>query len=443
MAETESALGPPLGAELELTVDRLVAGGNGLSFVDGVAVFVSDAAAGDRARVRIVERKSDYARAELLELLTPGAGRRTPPCAVANRCGGCSLQHLEYDTQVEAKRAILAESFKRVGGIELPTEIPLHRSPEWGFRLRAELKVARAEGKPQLGYYARRSHELVRIPGCPILGPGFAKFFTPFVKLLNERGFLFYGLEGVVYLEGDEGAVILLEFRKEPEKPGPLFEALRWLSMEAGLIGAAAKGPEGVRLNWGKLAVTMKLDERSFLMEPGAFVQTNRTLAPELWRHVRDIARTRKERRALDLYGGAGFFALALADHFHESVTVEANVRAAKLGRENLARNHVTSVRAVAAPVASFLEREGERLRESFVVVDPPRHGLEPDVRKLLAAKPPAALLYVSCDAVTLARDLKSLAAGGLALHSVAMFDLFPHTAHFETVVLLERAERA
>jgi 23S rRNA (uracil1939-C5)-methyltransferase len=420
----------------ELEILRLVAGGDGLGFRDGAAVFVPEAAPGDRLRVRITERRRDYFRAEIVEILQPGPGRREPPCPVADRCGGCTLQHLELGAQTEARLGILRESFERHAGIRLPEPLELHASQEWGYRLRAELKVDAGRGKPRVGFLARRSHSVVPIRDCPVLRPSFRGLYGPLLKLINARSYLFRGLTSIGYLDGDEGALLSLNYNREPARRGPLFEALRWLTMEGGVAGSLVRSPRGVALNWGRRNLSLDLGGAVFELEPGCFVQTHRELAIRLWQRVGVYAAERAETAAFDLYAGSAFFSCALAPHFERVTAVESSRAACDSARRVLRLNRLDNVELVNAASEDYLERAGAELRGGFVVVDPPRRGLESRVRQCIQAAQPAAVLYLSCDAVTLARDARAFAEAGLRPTRVELFELFPHTAHFETLVL-------
>ncbi len=424
-------------ASVEVVIEKLVAGGDGLGFHDGRAVFVSDVVPGDRVLVRLVRHKKDFVRGVVESFVEEGPGRQEPACPVAKDCGGCSLQHMTYDAQVDAKKNILIENLRRTGGIELPFEPSVHRSAEWGYRLRTNLQVEWIKGTPVIGYFRRRSHDVVRIDDCPILRPGFAPLFRAVVKLVTSQTHLFRGLDSIGYLEGDDGVVATFHFTKHPSKRGPLFAALREICEAGDIKGAIVEDPSGRVLNWGQIRVTQTIDETRFTVEPGAFVQTHRDLSQALWRRVRELAASRREKKAFDLYGGAGFFATALAPHFDEVTSVEANPAGVSLAKQNMRANGIENVKSVRMAVIPFLERRGTHLRSSFVVIDPPRQGLEIEVRQRLGECRVSAIYYISCDSTTLARDLQSLTASGFAIESVDLYDFFPHTAHFETAVLL------
>src|SRR6185503_2661320 len=158
--------------EVEVTVEKLVAGGDGLARVDGIPIFIARSAPGDRARVRIVERRPDYGRAEIVELLAPGPGRREPPCPYFVDCGGCQLQHIDDALQVRYKAEALVETLSRLGGVAAPPSLEVVARQACASRPRTPLHTGRdAHGAVQVGYFARASHTLVPVRACPILDP--------------------------------------------------------------------------------------------------------------------------------------------------------------------------------------------------------------------------------------------------------------------------------
>ena len=156
---------------LEVAVEKLVMGGEGLARYQGIPIFVPQAVPGDRLQVRLTQRRPDYARAAIVEVLEPGPGRRQPPCPHFERCGGCDLQQIEDELQPRFKAAAVVETLARLGRLEMPPP-EVVAAEAWGYRLRAQLHAAAgAGGRPEVGYYARGSHELVAVDRCPILVP--------------------------------------------------------------------------------------------------------------------------------------------------------------------------------------------------------------------------------------------------------------------------------
>lgn len=371
------ATGPRVGDQVEIGIEKLVAGGDGLGRTDGLAVFVPFAAPGDRLRVRITERRGGFARARIVAVLRPGPGRIAPRCRHFGECGGCRLQHVDPAAQAAAKGEIVREALRRLGGIRWDAEIPVRTGPPYGWRSRGELR--RKAGR--LGQLREGSHDFVAVDECPLLVPRAE-------SLLEE---LAAGPDGTVrFAVGDDGEV--------------------------------ASDPTA--------RVTRRVHGFAFEFGAGDFFQGNRSLVGDLVREVED---GRKGGLAVDLYAGVGLFTLPLARSFREVVAVEGSAAAAQ-GEANARANGVGNVRFVHRSVNAWLSSH-EGPVPDLVVLDPPRTGAGPEVVARLASLAPVEMVYVSCDPATLARDLRGLVGAGYRVVSVVALDMFPQTAHVETVV--------
>jgi 23S rRNA (uracil1939-C5)-methyltransferase len=399
---TEPTKGPRVGDELELTIEKLVAGGDGIGRAEGLPVFVSRSAPGDHLKIRVSQRKTDYARGEVVAVLRPGPDRREPPCPYFERCGGCDLQHLEDEAQVRHKVAATRETLERLGGVRWPESARIVTGAAWGYRLRAQfhLEADAAGGLPAVGYRERGSHALVPVDQCPILLPELAEV----LRLLPSE------LEGrpprrLDVAVGDAGAVTLA-----PPLAGK--EAGQW----AGERGGAVSRQIGGHLFW--------YDARCFF-------QAHAQLLPDL---VDAVVGEWEGELACDLFAGVGLFGLSLADHYRKVVAVEGDRMAVRYHRRNLRENGVGSVEVISQAVESWigaLPRAVDR-----VIVDPPRMGLGRAVRQGLLAAEPRRITYVSCHPAALARDLRELLVA-YRLESVTLLDLFPQTGHIEVVAQL------
>src|SRR5262245_36532729 len=377
--------------DVELRIDSLAAGGDGVGRLpDGRIAFVPYTAPGDLVRVRVVESRARFVRARVEELLEPGSARVDPVCPAFGACGGCAWQHVDYAAQLEAKRAILAEALRRIGGLE-PEIAPVLPSPvAYGYRGRTRIRVERG----RVGYLRRRSHALCAVSRCPVLGPA------------------------------REGR--LRELAADPPA-----EEGEW---------ELAAGPDGVRAaavaSGGGPATRLEVGGRWIRVSHGVFAQSNAPLLGELAERV--AAAAGSGALAVELFAGAGLFTLGLADRFERVVAVEADPAAVADLRANLAQTGAGRVEVVAERVEHALPRLA-RLRPELLLLDPPRTGLPRGSADGLANLEAARVVYLSCDPATLARDLSELCARGHALKSVQAMDLFPQTPHVEALALLER----
>jgi 23S rRNA (uracil1939-C5)-methyltransferase len=377
---------------IELSIEALASGGEGVGRdPHGRVVFVAFTAPGDRVRARVIERRARFARASLEALLEPGAARVAPSCGVFGDCGGCAWQHVEYAAQVEAKREILHDALRRLGGIELgaPPDVLACPSPwHWRSRTRVLAKGGR------VGYRRRGSHALCATSRCPVLVPE---------------------------LEAELAALA----RRAPSGDPPEWE------LSAG-AGATRATPLSHPLA-AEPRLAFEVCGDRFEFSPGVFVQGNARMHDALAAAVHEAAG--HGRLGVELFAGAGFFTLGLARRFERLVVVESERRSVADLRRNLAHAGLAHVEVRGGRA----ERELASLADAdALVVDPPRTGLPPGMAEALARRPPARLVYVSCDPATLARDLRALLAGGMRLASVRGFDLFPHTPHVETVAVVQ-----
>jgi 23S rRNA (uracil1939-C5)-methyltransferase len=391
---------------IEIRIEKMVYGGDGLARLDGQAVFVPFTAPGDLVKARVTQRRKGYLRAEVVEILEPGPGRRDAPCPYFGTCGGCQLQHLTYKAQLEAKAAFLREALARIGHVDWDGEIRVAGGPEheFGYRTRATAHIAEPGGRRIFGFFAPQSHRIVDVESCPLLTP-----------------------------ELDAA------WRSVRETEGS-FSRLRDLELVAG-DGDTAASPPVAPVGGRDLTVTAGGETYGFA--PGVFFQVNRFALDALLAAA--LADAEGGALALDLYAGAGLFTVPLARRYRRVVAVEGEGRAASYARENCARNGVEGVEVVSAPVEEWLARDAVRLLDDrepdFVLLDPPRGGIGAKSAEALADLKPGRITYVSCDPATLARDLRQLLDRGYRLASLEAIDLFPQTFHVETVARLRREE--
>lgn len=383
--------------EAVVRIEKLVAGGEGLGRVEGVPVFVLRSAPGDLARVRLTERHPGYGRAEILEVLEPGPGRRPDPFPELSRAGACDLQHLDDGLQPRLKAAAVRETLEHLGGIQLPEDVELITGEPWGYRLRTQVhtEVDPVTRGVRVGYYARGTHDVIPLDRCPILVPELEALLRELPAALGSD-------------------------------PPPRIE------LAAGDPGGSVSVSPVIRdLPHGEVSLTV--GDFVYAYDARSFFQGHRGLLPRL---VEAVVGPWEGEEAYDLYAGVGLFSLPLARRYSRVVAVESDSNAVRYARINARRNKVTNVEIVPQVVETWREELPPRVDR--VVVDPPRAGLSPQVLETLLDCRPQRLTYVSCHPAALARDLRRL-AGIFALEKVALVDLFPQTGHMETIVQLVR----
>jgi 23S rRNA (uracil1939-C5)-methyltransferase len=430
---------PPAAAKptaLQLvSIGKPIYGGAFLARAEGKAIFVPLALPGERVSVRLVEDKGSYANAEMENVVTAAPERIAPRCPHFGACGGCHYQHTDYATQLAFKRAVLGETLERAG-VQAPCEVEVLAGEPWSYRNR--IRVAfNAAGNA--GYRGRRSHAVVPIQECPIAAPLLVE--TAMAAAEITRGFAdsMPPTELALFCDAEETALQATVFTSDPAKCG-FDEFARALAEQIPALRGAALALDG---RPGKPARIVAQQGATFLLyraagfdyrvDQGAFFQANRWLVDAL---VGCVTAGQNGKLAWDLFSGVGLFARKLTSSFERVVAVESAPAAIPALKVNL---RDTSSIAVAASALDFLKRGRGGEQPDLIVVDPPRTGLGAEITSLLAEVAALAMVYVSCDPATMARDLRALVARGYTIEKITLADLFPQTFHLEAVVHLRR----
>ncbi|MGA2547930.1 MAG: class I SAM-dependent RNA methyltransferase [Rectinemataceae bacterium] len=370
---------------VKLFIEKLVAGGDGLAFLEGKAVFVPFALPGETVLASITSVKRDFAQARLVDLLEPSRHRVEPPCPVYRECGGCNLQHLAYPRQVEEKALIVAEAFARTGRIETG-EIAVVPSLPFAYRNRVQLHFTRER---RLGFMKRYSSDLVEVPTCMVA-------LRPIQDWIEDRAGTKRAFEELRPFVFDKDRFLVFGYGDEV-----------WIEGKKGLVEVSISG-QGIRFHIRN------------------FFQSNLYLLDYF---VPDAVTGLSGQRAADLYCGVGLFGRFLSSSFQSLVCVEQNPYALSLARTNVPGD---GHEFFSLSVEDWVRSDSARKPFDLVLVDPPRTGLAPQVREWLIAAKPAVIVYLSCDPVTLARDSGELVMGGYELQSLKAFDFYPQTSHVE-----------
>jgi 23S rRNA (uracil1939-C5)-methyltransferase len=423
------------GDRIVVTIEKGVYGGLGLARHQGQVVLVPRAFRGDRGRVVVKSVTRGYARGSLEDLELPAAERRSSPCPVSDRCGGCAYQEIAYAEQLALKQAILLETLRR-GGAPWEGEVPVVGSPEEGWRTRATLHFRHSGGRLALGFHRAGTHEVVDVESCLHLSPQMNRAARSLLLALEPQAAAWPGLRRLDLAESGDGTelVALLEGELDARQIAGLASLADGIPALTG-IGAVEGGRHRrfVSLR-GEPYVHATVGGTTLRAHVRSFFQANRFLADGLVSEVAGLLAAGGP--LLDLYAGVGLFALPLAAGAERVLGVEQNATAVADARHNASTAGIRNVRFVEGDVAAALSsgrpEAGER-----IVLDPPRTGAGPEVVAAVAARRPQAIVYVSCDPPTLARDLAAFRRTGYQADSIRAFDLFPDTAHLETVVRL------
>ena len=441
------------GAELDVAFTDLLANGQGVGRAAGMVVFCFGPLPGERARVRIATLKQRYAVAEMLELLEASPDRAQPFCAVFGACGGCQLQHLSYPAQLAWKRESVRNALARIGGFADPDVAEMVASKNArGYRNKMALVVDHRVAPAALGFYRQRSHDIVPVDACPIVSPELSEILTRLHELrarADVAGMLDQARHIVARSAHATGQVVLTVTSARPSDAAAR-AAPALMRDVPGLVGASnSYDPAGENAILGRhhrlLAGNAEIEETigglRLRVSPASFFQVNVEIVAEIFAFLdRSVTYPAK---VVDLYCGAGTFALHFAQRGSSVVGIEEDARAVAEAVANARLNGLEQ--AVRFQTGRVEEVAGtQALAEADAVfLDPPRKGCDEAVLAAIARVRVPQLWYLSCDAATLARDLKFLVANGYRFRTVQPFDMFPQTGHVETLVLLEYADFA
>jgi 23S rRNA (uracil1939-C5)-methyltransferase len=448
------------GQELELEITGLGHSGEGVGRHEGLTLFVPGGIPGDVVTARAVEVKKNYARAALVAIRQPSPQRVEPLCPVVGACGGCQLQHMGYEGQLQWKRQQVVDALTRIGKLEGVTVHPtLGMTDPWHYRNKAQFPVGAAGGRVVAGFFAPGSHRIVDIDACAIQHPLGNRIMQEVKALAQEygveiydetahRGVLRHVLARVGRGTGEAMAVLVTNgpafphgrkiARKLMERIPELVSVVQNINPEKTNV---VLGRES-RVLAGKDHIIDYIGDLAFAISPVSFFQVNPAQTEVLYGKAVAYAGLTGGETVLDIYCGIGTISLFLARQAREVIGIEVVPDAIADARENARRNGITNARFICGDAAAEMPRlAAAGTRADVVVLDPPRKGCDEPVLHAIADMAPARIVYVSCNPASLARDLAILAQRGYRTWEVQPVDMFPHTAHVECCALLVRAD--
>ena len=449
---------PRRGETIELVIDDLAFGGDGVGRTDGYVMFVRGGLPGDRLRVTVTEARGRYGRGAIESVVTPSPDRVEAPCPYFGRCGGCRLQHLAYPAQLAFKTKQVHDCLTRLGGLP-PFELrPIVPAPEpYGYRNKMEFTVV--DPGPAVGLHAAERYDVVLdIERCLLQSETMNALLDEFrgqarARALSvwdpqsERGLLRFltvregrrtgqVMVNVVASAPDIAALMPVAERLKARVPATTSVLLNVNDTKA----SVATGSEE-HLLLGQDHITERLDGVAFQVSANSFFQTNTAQAERLFALVAEACELDGTETVLDLYSGTGAISLLLARRAARVYGIEVAAAAVADATRNARANGIDNCTFRAGEVRHVLPAlMSEGVRASVVVADPPRAGFHPKALAALAALAPARIVYVSCNPATLARDVGDLARQGYRLAWVQPVDMFPQTPHIEAIARLSRA---
>ena len=442
----------------EAIVTDYTAEGQGVAHVEGCAVFLPNAVAGERVRLRIEKAQKTWAAGKIVEILEKSPHRVNRECPVAKLCGGCDFWHMDYEEETRLKSERVKACLNRLAGERL-TEMPILAAPDChGYRNKAQYPVAAKKGRAYAGFFRAGTHDVVENRRCLILPEETDAVKDAVMDYVNQFRISVYdeathkGLLRHIYVRrGAVSGQILVCLVCNGEKLPKVEALLSRLQKIPGFTtlvlsvntkkGNAVLGDKFVTL-YGPGYIEDTLCGLNFRLSPRSFYQVNHHQAQRLYETAIALAGITKNDTVLDLYCGVGTITLAMASSAGKVIGVEVIPQAVEDAKDNARRNGIENAEFFCGDAGqAALELEKNGVRPDVVVVDPPRKGLNADTIEALHRMAPRRIVYVSCDPATLARDVAMLKQRGYALQSATAADLFPKCAHVETVVCLGRKQ--
>ncbi|GBE91725.1 23S rRNA (uracil(1939)-C(5))-methyltransferase RlmD [Nostoc cycadae] len=443
------------GELIEIAIADLTDTGDGVGRYEDRVVFVPDTVPGDRVQVRLLHVKPKYAHGKLIQLLHPSSHRIRPSCIVADKCGGCQWQHINYEYQLEAKRNQVIQALQRIGGFTTPSVDPvLTALSPLGYRNKSTYPFSvSATGQVQAGYYQKGSHHLVNLNQCPVQDSRLNPLLAEIKQDIQRRGWKIYDEQrhkGQIRHLGlrigrRTGEILLTLVVTEWNLPKITEQAEEWLQRYPQLVGIALnRNPERTNAIFGAETRTIagvpylkeKFADLEFQIRPDTFFQVSTETAEALLEVIQSELNLQGDEVLVDAYCGIGTLTLPLAKQVRQAVGLEVQAQAVEQAILNAERNSIHNVTFQVGAVENLLPQMG--IIPNVVILDPPRKGCDRSVIDSLLRSKPARIVYVSCKVATLARDLKLLCQGGVyTLTRVQPADFFPQTSHVEAAAFL------
>jgi 23S rRNA (uracil1939-C5)-methyltransferase len=456
------------GQTIELEIETLVYGGRGLARVDGMAVFVERALPGDKVQARIFRKKKSHAEARVVAVIHPSPFRVNPPCPYSGFCGGCTWQHLDYQKQLEFKRAHVMESLEHVGRqAGVPVHPVLSSEKKFGYRnkmefsfsdrrwlLPDELSQEELSRDFALGLHVPGTFDkIIDIQACLLLPEAGSKILDDVRNYTRQSGIPPYGLKShqgfwrflVLRHSSVHNAWMVNIVTSEEQKPWvqPLADLLcHKYSNVISVINNVTTRKAGIAVGeWeiplaGESFISDRIGPFEFEISANSFFQTNTVGAFRLYETMKAYADLTGDETVVDLYSGTGTIPIWLSGDAREVIGIEISEVAVRDAEKNCRKNGIGNCRFICKDIKEGLR--GLNKRPDVMVIDPPRAGMHQDVTEMVLGLAPARIAYVSCNPVTLARDL-ALLNGQYHVAEIQPIDMFPQTYHIESVARLEK----
>ena len=441
--------------DLVVTIESLTNEGQGVARVEGYAVFVIGALAGEEVKAHVIKVLPTYAIAKTVEILKPSPDRVRPACDVFSQCGGCSLWHLSYPAQLGQKQQFVQDALSRLGGFsEIPMQPIIGMEEPTRYRNKGSFPFGMVGNAAVFGFYAERSHRLVPFSDCLIQDERIVDAARRVSAWANTCGIPVYDettgegqLRHVVARTTAEGELMVVLVTK-----GQLKKKDDLLSFMEGCDSVwHNENPKSTNVVFGEKftllsgnpTLTETIGDKRFSVSPQSFLQVNRVQTQALYETARAFLAAKPTETVVDAYCGVGTISLFIAEDCAHVVGIEQVAPAIEDAKANALANGVKNAEFICGNVEDVLPRLFSRASGvDAIVLDPPRKGCDEAALEAIAKSTASRVVYVSCNPATLARDCKYLAAQGFTLSAVRPVDMFPQTCHVECVVLMSKVQK-
>ena len=423
-------------------ISDLLHDGRGVGRVDGKAYFVDGGLPGEDIRFSTTIEKRNFGEGRVVEIISPSPFRREPACQYFSRCGGCNLQHLDHDRQIEHKQTQLIDALRR-SNIYPDIVLEPIKGDQWGYRRRARLAVQQIRhNKVLLGFRTQKTNRIEPVGSCLVLVPCLDIFLAKMPSILASLDTI--KLFEMELVAGDDQTAIAISANRSLSaiETEMLLSKLSQFAGDVQLWWKSSTMAPFRRLDEGsdRLSYTLN-DNLDILFEPGQFIQVNSDINRRMIKQVVSLLKPSLDGLAIDLFCGSGNLTLPLAKYFGQVVGVEGLAELVEAAKVNAHNNRITNIDFV---VSDLTKSEGLRTIISnkaaidLIILDPPRSGAG-GVMSWVAASDAKQIIYISCHSATMIRDAQLLAEAGYKLNSVGVMDMFPHTAHVESLAVFEK----
>ena len=432
--------------------------GQGVGRIDNFTIFVDGPIKGEEVEIKIIEVKKSYAVGKLIKILKASPERVEPPCKVYHRCGGCSLQHMSAEAALKFKTDVVTENIRRIGGLK---DVVIHDTigmeNPFNYRNKAQYPVGMQKGEMVVGFYAKRSHDIVNSPVCIIQHSDSDKAKLIVKRFLEEnkisiydettgKGLVRHIMTRIGFNTGELMVVLVLNGSSLPKQD----KLVKMLTEEMPQIKSIVLNVNTAKTNvilgskniviYGDDSITDYIGKFKFNISPLSFFQVNPVQTEVLYNKALEYAGLTGEETVFDLYCGIGTISLFLSEKAKKVYGVEVVEDAIRDAKENAKLNGVNNVEFIVGEAERIIpDMYSKGIKADVVVVDPPRKGCDEVLLETLVNMSPKRIVYVSCNPSTLARDLAFLSEKGFEVLEVQPVDMFPWSSHVECVVLMSR----